>query len=152
LARWWPAILWAILISVLSTGLFSSEHTSRIIVPLLQWLFPDASQESVLLIHHIIRKCGHVLEFFVLGLLILRGIRAGRREAHVAWALLAIAMVAGYAAFDEFHQSLTPGRGAMELSDVLLDTSGGAAAQAVAALIVLWQRRRKPLAAKQELP
>ena len=93
--------------------------------------------------HQFVRKCGHFSEYFILSLLILRGIRAGRREAHVAWALAAIALVAGYAALDEFHQSFVPGRGGLEISDVLLDTTGGAAAQAIAALLVLWGHVRQ---------
>ncbi len=46
----------------------------------------------------------------------------------LAWALLAIVLVAGYASLDEFHQSFVPGRTAA-VGDVLIDTSGGVAAQ-----------------------
>jgi len=87
--------------------------------------------------HHIIRKCAHFIEYFILSLLILRGIRAGRRGTRLAWAATAILLVAGYAALDEFHQSFVPGRTAA-VSDVLLDTTGGITAQAVAALAALW--------------
>ena len=143
LARWWPALVWAAVIFSFSAGAFSAEHTSRIILPILHWLFPGASQEALLAMHHVLRKCGHFTEYFVLSLLILRGIRAGRREAHLAWALGAISMVAGYAALDELHQSFVPGRGGVEISDVLLDTTGGAAAQALAALLALWGHVRQ---------
>lgn len=143
LARWWPALVWAAVIFSFSTGAFSAEHTGRIILPILHWIFPGASRAALLAMHTFIRKCGHFTEYFVLSLLILRGIRAGRREAHLAWALAAIAMVAGYAALDEFHQSLVPGRGGLEISDVLLDATGGAAAQALAALFVLWGHVRQ---------
>ena len=50
-------------------------------------------------------------------------------------------IVAGYAAIDEFHQSFVPGR-TPAISDVLLDTTGGAAAQAIAALL-LWGHVRE---------
>jgi VanZ family protein len=143
LARWWPAIAWAILISVFSTGAFTSENTSRIIIPILHWLFPSASPDSLFLIHHFIRKCGHFTEYFVLSLLMLRGIRAGRQEMRFVWILAVIALVAGYATLDEFHQSFVPGRGGLELDDVLLDTLGGAAAQAIAALVIFWEHVRK---------
>jgi VanZ family protein len=53
-----------------------------------------------------------------------------------------ILIVAGYAALDEFHQSFVPGRTAA-VTDVLLDTSGGAAAQLLIALAVLWHGVRK---------
>ncbi len=137
LARWWPAIAWAVVISSFSTGAFTAENTSRIIIPVLHWLFPHASANSLLLMHHIVRKCGHFTEYFVLSLLILRGIRGGRREMRLAWIFAAIVLVAGYASLDEFHQSFVPGRTAA-VSDVLLDTTGGAAAQAIAALMLLW--------------
>ena len=55
----------------------------------------------------------------------------------LAWIFAAIVLVAGYASLDEFHQSFVPGR-TPAVSDVLLDTTGGAAAQAIAALMLLW--------------
>jgi VanZ family protein len=137
LARWWPALAWAILISVFSTGAFSSENTGRVIIPVLHWFFPAASSDTLFLMHHVIRKCGHFVEYFVLSLLILRGLRGGRREMRLAWIIAAVVLVAGHASLDEFHQSFVPGRTAA-VSDVLLDTTGGAAAQAIAALLLLW--------------
>ena len=131
-----------------STADFSSEHTGLYIIPLLHWLLPHASHDTLLLLHNILRKGGHVCEYFVLSLFLLRGVRAGRREAHLIWALLVIAMVAGYAALDEWHQSWTPGRGGMELSDILLDTTAGAGGQVIAALAVLAMRTREQPAAK----
>jgi VanZ family protein len=136
LKRWWPALLWAVVISTFSTGVFTSDNTSRIIVPLLHWLFPGASADTLFLLHHFIRKTGHVAEYFILSLLLLRGIRAGQRGARLAWAVVAIVIVAAYASLDEFHQSFVPGRTAA-VSDVLLDTAGGIAAQVVVALVVL---------------
>jgi VanZ family protein len=136
LERWWPALLWAIVISTFSTGLFTSDNTSRIIVPILRWFFPHASQEALILIHHFIRKMGHLTEYFILSLLILRGIRAGKQGVHLGWALAAIVIVGCYAALDEFHQSFVPGR-TPAVSDVLLDTAGGIAAQVVVALAML---------------
>jgi len=137
LARWWPALLWALVISGFSTHAFTSENTGRIIIPVLHWLFPHAPPQTLAFMHHIIRKCGHFIEYFILSLLILRGIRAGRHEARLAWAVIAVLLVAGYAALDEFHQSFVPGR-TPAVSDVLLDTTGGVAAQAVSALFALW--------------
>jgi VanZ family protein len=144
LKYWWPALVWAILISIFSTGAFTTENTSRVIIPVLHWLLPHTSSETLSLIHHVIRKCGHFTEYFILSLLLLRAIRAGRRDFGLRLALIVILVVAGYAALDEFHQSFVPGRGAA-VSDVLLDTTGGAAAQLLVALLVLWRgvRRRQ---------
>jgi VanZ family protein len=141
LARWWPALAWAVVISVLSTGLFTQENTSRIIVPILHWLFPQVPRATLFEIHHLIRKCAHFIEYFILSLLILRGIRGKTRETHLRWALLTILIVAAYASLDELHQVFVPGRTAA-VADVLLDTTGGIAAQIVAAVVALWVRLR----------
>ena len=94
------------------------------------------------MMHHIIRKCAHFTEYFILSLLILRAIRAGRHEMRLAWIFAVIILVAGYASLDEFHQSFVPGR-TPAVGDVLIDTSGGAAAQIIAALVLLWGHVRE---------
>ena len=98
--------------------------------------------ETLDFLHHIIRKCGHLTEYFILSMLILRGIRAGEKGMHLRWALVTILIVAGYAALDEYHQSFVPGRTAA-VGDVLIDTSGGIAAQIVASLFVLLGKARE---------
>jgi VanZ family protein len=142
LGRWWPALVWAVVISGLSTGSFSSEQTSRFIVPFLHWLLPSASHHTLEILHHIIRKCAHFTEYFILSLLIFRSIRGGDKGWHLRWALTTVLIVAGYAALDEFHQSFVPGRQAA-VTDVLIDASGGIAAQLVASLVVLLGRVRR---------
>jgi VanZ family protein len=134
LRLWWPALAWAAVIWTLSTSLFSAENTSRVIVPILHWVFPHTVMATLVKIHYLVRKCAHFTEYFILSLLILRGIRAGRREMHLPWALLAILMIAAYAALDEFHQRFVPGR-TPAVSDALLDTTGGIAAQILAAVL-----------------
>ena len=99
---------------------------------------------------------GHLTEYFILSLLILRGIRAGKAGTHLGWALAAIAIVGCYAALDEFHQSFVPGRTAA-VSDVLIDTAGAVAAQVVVALGMLFgdirkKRRDDTLPAAQASP
>lgn len=142
LKRWWPALAWAVVISGLSTSSFTSEKTGHFIVPFLHWLLPSASHQTLEILHHIIRKCAHFAEYFILSLLILRGIRAGEKGWHLRWALVTVLIVAGYAALDEYHQSFVPGRGPA-VTDVLIDASGGIAAQLVASLVVLLGGVRK---------
>ena len=136
LKRWWPALIWAVAISLFSTGTFTSENTGRIIIPVLHWLFPHAADATLFQTHHYIRKCAHFTEYFILSLLVLRAIRAGRPGTRFAWALLVVAIVICYASLDEFHQRFVPGRTAAA-GDVLIDTSGGIAAQLIVALGVL---------------
>jgi VanZ family protein len=152
LKRWWPALLWALVISGFSTGVFTSEHTSRVIVPILHWLFPHASHARLEYLHHLIRKCAHFTEYFILSLLVLRGVRAGRPGTRFAWALLVVAIVLAYASLDEYHQSFVPGRTAA-VGDVLIDTTGGAAAQLLVGLweLIAHSRDRRKLKQETEL-
>jgi VanZ family protein len=142
LRYWWPALAWAVVISGFSTGAFTSDNTSHFIIPILRFFLPHAAPETLELLHYIIRKCGHLTEYFILSMLILRGIRAGEKGMHVRWALVTILIIAGYAALDEYHQSFVPGRTAA-VGDVFIDTSGGAAALIVASLFVLLGKARE---------
>ena len=138
LRQWSPAILWATAIWFFSTASFSASATSRILIPLLHWLLPQASRETLELLHGLIRKAAHFVEFFIFSLLVLRGIRGERRGWKVAWGLATVLIAAGYAALDEVHQAFVPGRTASPM-DSLLDTCGAASAQLLA-----WVRARGP--------
>jgi VanZ family protein len=142
LKRWWPALLWAVVIWCFSTGVFTSVNTESVILPVLHWLFPRASHHMLLVMHHYIRKGAHFTEYFIFSLLLSRGIKAGQRGARVGWALTAVVLVACYASLDELHQAFVPGRQAA-IADVLLDISGGVAAQVVAGLFSLWSSSRE---------
>jgi|SRR5271170_1997476 VanZ family protein len=141
LKHWWPALVWAVVISGFSTGAFTSDNTGHFILPVLRFFLPHASIETLESLHFIVRKCGHLTEYFILSLLILRGIRAGAKGMRLRWALLTILLVAGYASLDEFHQSFVPGRTAA-VGDVLIDTSGGAVALIVATLFARFRKDR----------
>jgi VanZ family protein len=136
--NWLPAIAWACLISFLSTDVFSSEHTSRFIIPLLHLLIPQASAETLEVMHVIIRKSAHLTEYFILGVLLHRALRGDERGWKLRWALWAIAIAAAYASLDEFHQSFVPSRTASPW-DALIDTIGGSAAQIV---MRLWNSKK----------
>ncbi len=142
LRYWWPALVWAVVISGFSTGAFTADNTSHFIIPILRFFLPHAAPETLDFLHHIIRKCAHLTEYFILSMLILRGIRAGEKGMHLRWVLVTILIVACYAALDEYHQSFVPGRTAA-VGDVLIDTSGGIAAQIVASLFVLLGKARE---------
>jgi VanZ family protein len=142
LKRWWPALLWAVVISGLSTRVFGDAHTSRLILPLLHWLFPAATEAKLLLWHHLIRKSAHIVEYFVFSLLISRAIRLGHPGHRWRWTLVAIGVLTVYATLDEYHQSFVPGRTAA-VRDVLLDVAGGAAAQVLAGWLAFWREERR---------
>jgi VanZ family protein len=134
--RWLPVMVWALVISAFSTHIFTADNTGRVIIPVLHWTFPYASLDLLQRMHFFIRKSAHFTEYFILSLLILRGIRAGRKETRLIWATATLLAVACYASLDEFHQRFVPGRTAA-VSDVVLDTAGGAFAQVAAGLVLL---------------
>src|SRR5271167_1246469 len=71
LRSWWPAIVWAIAISVASTDSFSAEHTASVLEPFLRWIYPALTKAQFGVIHHLIRKSAHFTEYFVFYLLLL---------------------------------------------------------------------------------
>ena len=128
LSYWVPAICIALMISGFSTDAFSSDNTSRILIPLLHWLFPFASQHTLALLHTGIRKSAHLTEFGMLSYAVLWGIRAGRPGWRFQWALISLLIAVSYACLDEWHQSFVPMREA-RVGDVLIDSAGALLAQ-----------------------
>jgi VanZ family protein len=138
---WLPAIIWMSIIFYMSTGMFSSENTSRIIVPILNFLFPWLPSHQINLIHGLIRKAGHVTEYFVLGLLLFNAFRGDSIEKWcLRWAIYTILGVVLYAVSDEYHQSFIISRTA-SFVDIGIDSMGGLLSQA--AIIVRWKTTRQ---------
>ncbi len=109
-------ILWIVTLYVLSTSVFSAANTSRVIEPILRWLFPSASAATIVLMHGLVRKAAHFTNYAILFWLLIRGPMAGRPYT-------ALALCAAYALVDECHQIFVPGR-TPSLYDVALDSSG----------------------------
>ena len=140
---WLSAIIWMGIIFFMSTGMFSSEHTSQVIGPILHLLFPWISSNQIDLVHGLIRKAGHVTEYFVLGLLLFNAFRGDSIEKwSLRWAIYSIIGVVLYAASDEYHQSFVISRTA-SFVDVGIDSMGGLLSQA--AIIVRWKTTRQNL-------
>jgi VanZ family protein len=115
-------------ISFASTGNFSASNTSRIIGPLVLWLFPDTTPETMLTIHGVTRKIAHLTEYALLGLLAARAFRGSRRDGlSTRWFLASVILIVVYALVDEYHQSFVPSRTA-SIYDSLIDIAGGFAA------------------------
>jgi VanZ family protein len=113
---WLPTILWLTVLFVLSTSIFSAANTSKVIVPILRFLLPDASGATIALLHGLIRKAAHFTNYGILFWILIRGPMAGRPY-------LALTLCVCYAFLDEGHQILVPGR-TPSLYDVALDSSG----------------------------
>ena len=140
--RWTPVMGWMLLIFIGSTDVLSAKQTSRFVVPFLLWLDPHISLDTILRIHTVLRKMGHLVAYAVLAALLWRALRGQAAFTLKMWtpALLALVLAVIYAGFDEFHQSLVPSRTA-SVRDVALDTAG-----ALIGLMIYWAfvLRRKP--------
>ena len=138
--HWLPPIAWMALIFTGSTDSFSSGHTSRLIAPLLRWLFPGLALPTIDLVVFLVRKAAHLSEYAVLAALWWRALQrpAGASSRDWSWraAGLAVLVSALWAATDEIHQLFTASRGASAW-DMLLDTAG-----AGTGLLLLWALAR----------
>jgi len=148
LKYWLPVVIWMGVIFTASGDAHSYEHSSRLIEPLLRWLFPHMSQTHIEQIHHVFRKGGHLTEYFILAILLWRGLHLSKNHLpQWSWPKVGgtLLIVFIFAASDEFHQRFVPTRTA-HISDVFIDTAGGAIG-----LCALWlfdrrqNRRRKKL-------
>ena len=144
--NWFPTILWMVFIFWLSTDTFSSKHTFKVIDPFLRWLFPWLSQMDLRHLHAIIRKFAHVIEYFILGLLLFRTFRSDSSLTwHPKWAIWVITTVILYAVSDELHQSFVPSRTA-SIVDVSIDVVGGILSQiAIILRVKTWQPNKSQM-------
>jgi VanZ like family len=127
LHAWWPAGVWVGLIAVESTGFFSADNTASMLYRLLTRLFGHIDYHAFLIMHHYLRKGGHVVGYGVLGVLLLRGWRATLDRDHVQLGRTALLSWLGtvfVATMDEWHQSYIPSRTGT-WRDVVLDSAAG---------------------------
>ena len=135
LSRYVPLLAWLAFISFASSDNFNAGNTSRIIGPLILWLFPSTSPETLTVVHVITRKIAHFTEYAILGFLAARAFRTSPRPAiSQRWFLICVTLIVVYALVDEYHQSFVPSRTA-SFSDSLIDMAGG-----LAALLVVRKR------------
>ena len=124
--RPWLAVAACIgVILLFSSDEFSAGSTSRIIGPLLRWLFPDLSPVALHALHGWVRKTAHVLEYAALGLLALRALRLSLAASLAHVSLGSLAIVLAVAATDELRQSFIASRTG-SIVDVGIDLAGGA--------------------------
>ena len=135
---WWPALLWAVVIFIMSTDTFSAQHTASFFEAILRWFYPSMTARQFLIIHHYIRKSAHFTEYFVFCLLLYRGVRGVRSGWRWSWGLAALAIAASYSILDEIHQALVASRQSSPY-DSLLDSVGAFVAFAV---LLYWFRFR----------
>lgn len=102
---------------------------------MLEFLFPNASPETLLQYHGYIRKFAHFFEYAVLAFFAAMAFRSSSKAILSRyWHIAALLLVAAVAFADEFNQSFNSARtGAV--ADILLDISGGVF---VIAVLLIW--------------
>ena len=138
---WWPAMVWAVVIFLLSTDTFSAEHTGSILEPVLRWLRPNITEDQFNAIHYFIRKCAHFTEYFIFCVLLYRGVRGKREGWRWTWGFEALFLAAVYSALDEIHQAFVVSRTA-SVYDSLLDSVGAFVAVGVMWLWFRWRQSK----------
>jgi len=140
LVRYTPFILWTGVVLAFSTSGASMSRTSRIIRPILEFLFPGAPEETLVFYHGIVRKCAHFFEYALLAALGARAFTSSSRSFLARHPFLAAVLSAvAVAAIDEFNQSFDPSRTGT-FRDVVLDFCGAAAG---AMIFAAYLRMRK---------
>jgi VanZ family protein len=138
LSRYVPLVAWLAFISFASSDTFSAGNTSRIIGPLILWLFPNTSPESLAAVQLVTRKLAHFTEYAILGLL---AARAFRTSSHITirrrWFWISLGLIVVYALLDEYHQTFVPSRTG-SVFDSLIDMAGG-----LTALVVVSRKAAK---------
>lgn len=133
LFRYTPFVLWTGVVLAFSTSGASMSRTSRIIRPILEFLFPGAPEATLVFYHGIIRKCAHFFEYAVLAALAARAFNGSSKAFLSRHPFLSAVLVAvTVAAVDEFNQSFDPSRTGT-FRDVLLDLCGAATGAAIVA-------------------
>jgi len=137
-SRYAPLVVWLVFISLASSDSFSAANTSRIIGPLVLWLFPNTTTHQLETIHLVVRKLAHFTEYAVLGILAARAFRTSPGPTiRGRWFWISLGLVVAYALVDEYHQSFVPSRTA-SIFDSFIDITGGL----VALGIINWRYRR----------
>ena len=138
-SRYAPLIIWMLVIFIASTGELSASNTSRILRPLLIWLFPDISEETLQRTHFFVRKAAHFTEYGVLAIFAARAFLTSSHEMlRRAWFFIALLLIVLYSLSDEFHQSFVASRTG-SIYDSFIDMAGGLTALA---LYALWRVRK----------
>ena len=115
---WTLLILWMLFIFIMSSfnGVMSSNQSGSI-ATLIYNIFNISDTEKV---SFIVRKCAHVSEFFILGIVVINLVNKYNVK-HIYFISFIICVL--YSSSDEFHQLFVPGRSG-QVTDVLIDLIG----------------------------
>ena len=142
--RWWPAVLWMILILLASLDWASGGHTVSYLKPILRWFDPDITMQEIYDFNLFFRKSCHFFQFLILALLIWRTRGSWRfvsPKADFRFSLFVLLLSALFAAGSEIIQRFVVSR-TSELRDVLIDLSGSVLGIIIALIVEAIYTRR----------
>jgi VanZ family protein len=140
---WLPLILWLVVIFIFSTDYFSSARTSSVIVSILHFLFPSRPLHQLEFWHAVIRKIGHVTEYFLLAVFTYRTMKLVQLDWTQA-KVRTMGFVLFAASFDELHQAFTLFRTPSPF-DVGYDCLGAVWALSLITIYEIWRLRTHPV-------
>ncbi len=131
----WMAVIFSFSIH---TAKESSSVSQSVTEKIIEFVNPSVTklneterQQIVDRAEGLVRKMAHALNYAILGFLCAMMVVTSKKvEQNFKGALLSLAICSLYAASDEFHQTLVPGRSG-EVRDVVIDTIGSAVAIAL---------------------
>ena len=110
-----------------SSDTISSQRSSRIIGPIVHWLFPNLPPKELEELVFLARKWAHGTEYAILAVFVWRARNPPTKNNLRFWrwseARLVALLAMLYAATDELHQAFVPNRQS-SVVDVLIDTLG----------------------------
>lgn len=122
---WLPIFVLLGVIFWMSGGNFTDGKTSEFFFPKIKFVFPGLSPDGISSAHELIRKFAHVVEYFLLGLLLSFAVyRSPLKISGFKKGVLIIILLVIFTFADEFRQSLVATRKA-SLGDIVLDIMGG---------------------------
>jgi VanZ family protein len=123
--RYAPLFLWIAVIFLASTTQGSMSKTSYLVRPLLEFLFPDAPEETLIVYHGYIRKLAHLVEYAILAFWSSRAFQSSSAKLlQNFWFIASLFLVILVASIDEYNQSFDIQRTG-SIYDILIDVSGG---------------------------
>jgi VanZ family protein len=126
---WLPPIVWAAVILLASSDLFSGAHTAGVLQRIAFTIFGhQLAPVTAETLNFLMRKTAHVTEYGILSALTFRAFRGAKQWWSPRWAIGGIVFAIVIASIDEIHQSFVPSRTGT-WHDVVLDAAGATVAQ-----------------------
>lgn len=138
---WVPTLCWLVVLACFSTNTFSSDHTGRVLLKIIHWVYGTISDQQFQFVHFLVRKSAHFFSYGLLSFFAFFSWRATLPDIEfwrAKWSGLALLITLAAGSSDEIHQRFVSSRTSSPW-DVLIDMTGAICFQILLAVIL---RRR----------